>query len=117
MAQASDAFASPLVANDMDDREEAGMTPRRLDARSFSPVQRTLRVAFLIVVATMAGALAERRLGRECAPMFGGIIALMPSAPISIAGAIAGFFVSIVLAALFFLLIEIAHNTRNPFSP
>ena len=37
-----------------------------------------------------------------------GIIALMPSAPFSIAGALAGFFDSIVLAALF-LLIEIAH--------
>ena len=40
----------------------------------------------------------------------------MPSAPYSIAGALAGFFVSIVLAALFFLLIEIAYNTRNPFN-
>ena len=70
-----------------------------------------------IVVATMAGALAGDEWVSSAAPMFGGIIALMPSAPFSIAGAIAGFFVSIVLAALFFLLVEIAHNTRNPFSP
>jgi hypothetical protein len=41
----------------------------------------------------------------------------MPSAPISIAGAIAGFCISILLTALFFLLVEIAHNTRNPFTP
>ena len=70
-----------------------------------------------IVVATMAGALAGDAWVANAAPMFGGIVALMPSAPFSIAGAIAGFFVSIVLAALFFLLVEIAHNTRNPFSP
>ena len=69
-----------------------------------------------IVVATMAGALAGDTWLANAAPMFGGIIAFMPSAPISIAGAGAGFFVSIVLAALFFLLIEIAYNTRNPFN-
>ena len=69
-----------------------------------------------IVVATMAGALAGDSWLAKAAPMFGGIIALMPSAPYSIAGALAGFFVSIVLAALFFLLIEIAYNTRNPFN-
>jgi hypothetical protein len=70
-----------------------------------------------IVVATMAGALADDAWVANAAPMFGGIIALIPTGPVSIAGAIAGFFVSIVLAALFFLLIEIAHNTRNPFGP
>ena len=69
-----------------------------------------------IVVATMAGALAGDAWLANAAPMFGGIIALMSSAPYSIAGAIVGFFVSIVLAALFFLLIEIAYNTRNPFN-
>jgi hypothetical protein len=69
-----------------------------------------------IVVATMAGALAGDSWLAKATPMFGGIIALMPSAPYSIAGALAGFFVSIVLAALFFLLIEIAYNTRNPFN-
>lgn len=69
-----------------------------------------------IVVATMAGALAGDTWLANAVPMFGGIIALMPSAPISIAGAGAGFFVAIVLAALFFLLIEIAYNTRNPFN-
>ena len=55
-----------------------------------------------IVVATMAGALAGDAWVANAAPMFGGIVALMPSAPISIAGAIAGFFVSIVLAASVF---------------
>jgi hypothetical protein len=69
-----------------------------------------------IVVATMAGALAGDSWLAKATPMFGGIIALMPSTPYSIAGALAGFFVSIVLAALFFLLIEIAYNTRNPFN-
>jgi hypothetical protein len=69
-----------------------------------------------IVVATLAGALAGDAWLANAAPMFGGIVALMPNAPISVAGAIAGFFASIVPAALFFLLIEIAHNTRNPFS-
>lgn len=70
-----------------------------------------------IVVATMAGALAGDEWVSGAAPMFGGVVALMPSAPISVAGAIAGFFISIILTALFFLLVEIAHNTRNPFSP
>ena len=74
-----------------------------------------------IVVATMAGALAGDAWVANAAPMFGGIVALMPSASISIAGAIAGaiagFFISILLTALFFVLVEIAHNTRNPFGP
>ena len=69
-----------------------------------------------IVVATMAGALAGDTWLANTAPMFGGIVALMPSVPISIAGAGAGFFVSVLLAAFFFLLIEIAYNTRNPFN-
>jgi hypothetical protein len=70
-----------------------------------------------IVVATMAGALAGDAWLTSAAPMFGRIIALIPSTPISIAGAVAGFFISVLLTALFFLLVEIAHNTRNPFSP
>jgi hypothetical protein len=70
-----------------------------------------------VVVATAAGALAGDSWITNAAPMFGSIVALLPSAPISIAGAVAAFFVSIVLAALFFLLIEIANNTRNPFGP
>ena len=70
-----------------------------------------------VVVATMAGALAGDGWITNAAPMFGSVLALLPSAPISIAGALAAFFVSIVLAALFFLLIEIANNTRNPFGP
>ena len=74
-------------------------------------------VLIFVVVATMAGALAGDGWLTSAAPMFGSIIALVPPAPISIAGAVGGFFVSIVLAALFFLLIEIANNTRNPFGP
>jgi hypothetical protein len=70
-----------------------------------------------VVVATMAGALAGDGWITKAAPMFGSVLSLLPSAPISIAGAVAAFFVSIVLAALFFLLIEIANNTRNPFGP
>ena len=70
-----------------------------------------------IVVATMAGALAGDAWVAGAIPMFSGLIAFISAGPVSIAGAIAGFFVSTVLTALFFLLIEIAHNTRNPFSP
>ena len=70
-----------------------------------------------IVVATMAGALAGDAWLANATPMLVGIITLIPSAPISIAGALAGFFISVLLTALFFLLVEIAHNTRNPFSP
>jgi hypothetical protein len=70
-----------------------------------------------IVAATMAGALAGDAWVANAAPIFRGIIALMPSAPISVAGAIAGFCISILLTALFFLLVEIADNTRNPFGP
>jgi len=44
------------------------------------------------------------------------ILALIFIVVATMAGALAGFFVSIVLAALFFLLIEIAYNTRNPFN-
>jgi hypothetical protein len=51
-----------------------------------------------VVVATMAG----DGWITNAAPMFGSVLALLPSAPISIAGAVAAFFVSIVLAALFF---------------
>ena len=69
-----------------------------------------------IVVATMVGALAGDAWLAKAAPVFGGIIARMPSVPYSIVGAIAGFFVAIVLAASFFVLIEIAYNTRNPFN-
>jgi hypothetical protein len=74
-------------------------------------------VLISVVVATVAGALAGDSWVTNAAPIFGNIVTLIPSTPISIVGAIAGFFISIVLAALFFLLIEIAHNTRNPFSP
>lgn len=74
-------------------------------------------VLISVVVATVAGALTGDSWVTNAAPIFGNIVTLIPSTPISIVGAIAGFFISIVLAALFFLLIEIAQNTRNPFSP
>ena len=35
---------------------------------------------------------------------------------LSIVGALAGFFISTILVALFFLCVEIAINTRNPFN-
>ena len=57
-----------------------------------------------------------RFLGRECHADVRRHNCAHAERAVSIAGAIAGFFVSIVLAALFFLLIEIAHNTRNPFN-
>jgi hypothetical protein len=74
-------------------------------------------VLIFIVFATTAGALAGDEWFARAVPMISSIVALMPGAPVSIVGAVAGFFVSIVLVALFFLLIEIANNTRNPFSP
>ena len=47
----------------------------------------------------------------------GAIGALAGARGISIVGALAGFFISTILVALFFLCVEIAHNTRNPFNP
>ena len=70
-----------------------------------------------IVVSTMAGALAGQDWLSNTFPSLGGAVATL-SAPrgISIFGAVAGFFVSTILVALFFLLVEIANNTRNPFN-
>jgi hypothetical protein len=92
--------------------EGAGMGAVR---RAVIFVAQILALIF-IVVATMAGALAGDGWLSGLAPMFSGIAPFAAGAPVSIAGALAGFFVSTVLTALFFLLIEIAHNTRNPFS-
>ena len=89
------------------------MTTREANRVRFAPVPANAIAHNIHRVIMAWGALGERR------SRYGyglGIIALMPSAPFSIAGAIAGFFVSIVLVVLFFLLIEIAHPTRNPFS-
>ena len=64
-----------------------------------------------IVVATIAGALAGEDWLASTFPMLG---AIGPRG-VSIAGALAGFFISTILVALFFLCVEIAYNTRNPF--
>ena len=65
-----------------------------------------------IVVATIAGALAGEDWLASTFPMLG---AIGPRG-VSIAGALAGFFISTILVALFFLCVEIAYNTRNPFN-
>ena len=64
-----------------------------------------------IVVATIAGALAGGDWLASTFPMLGAI----GTRGISIVGALAGFFISTILVALFFLCVEIAYNTRNPF--
>ena len=70
-----------------------------------------------IVVSTMAGALAGQDWLANAVPALGGFMAALSSlGGVSILGAIAGFFVSTILVALFFLAVEIANNTRNPFN-
>jgi hypothetical protein len=64
-----------------------------------------------IVVATLAGALAGENWLTSTFPM----LAAIGTRGISIVGALAGFFISTMLVALFFLCVEIAYNTRNPF--
>jgi hypothetical protein len=71
-----------------------------------------------IVISTMAGALAGLDWLANTFPVLG-ILAdtrLADMRGVSIFGAVAGFFISTMLAALFFLLVEIAHNTKNPFN-
>jgi hypothetical protein len=71
-----------------------------------------------IVVATMAGALAGQDWLSHSIPILGGGMTALPvTQGISILGAFVGFFISTILAAVFFLIVEIAHNTRNPFNP
>jgi hypothetical protein len=49
-------------------------------------------------------------------PVLGNAIVLLTGTPgIPIFGALLGFIVSTILAAIFFVLVEIAYNTRNPF--
>ena len=69
-----------------------------------------------IVVSTMAGALAGQDWLSNALPSLSGVFASLPGAGISIFGAVAGFFVSTILVAIFFLAVEIANNTRNPFN-
>ena len=66
--------------------EGAGMATVR---RAVIFVAQILALLF-VVVATMAGALAGDGWITNAAPMFGSVLALLPSAPISIAGAVAG---------------------------
>jgi hypothetical protein len=69
-----------------------------------------------IVLATMAGALAGDN-WLTYVPLLGSAIVLLTGTPgIPIFGAFVGFFVSTMLAAIFFLLVEITYNTRNPFN-
>jgi len=70
-----------------------------------------------IVGSTMAGALAGQDWLSTAVPSLGGAFpSLSGPRGISIFGAMAGFFVSTILVALFFLAVEIANNTRNPFN-
>jgi hypothetical protein len=75
-----------------------------------------------IVVSTMAGALAGQDWLTNTFPVLGGVLAILADTRladmggVSIFGAVAGFFISTMLVALFLLLVEIAHNTRNPFN-
>jgi len=72
---------------------------------------------FFIVFSTMAGALAGQDWLSNALPSLGGAFAsLSARTGISIFGAVAGFFVSTILVAIFFLAVEIANNTRNPFN-
>ena len=65
-----------------------------------------------IIISTMAGALAGEDWLASTFPAIGGKFTGTPG---MIAGALAGFFVSTMMAALFFLCVEITRNTRNPF--
>ena len=69
-----------------------------------------------IVASTMAGALAGQDWLSNAVPALGGFVAALSGPGVSVVGAIAGFFVSTIFVALFFLAVEIANNTRNPFN-
>jgi hypothetical protein len=74
-----------------------------------------LALAF-IVLATVAGALAGDK-WLSYVPILGNAIVLLTGTPgIPIFGAIVGFFASTMVTAIFFLFVEIAYNTRNPFT-
>ena len=69
-----------------------------------------------IVFATAAGALAGDK-WLTYVPILGNAIVLLTGTPgIPIVGAVIGFFASTMLTAIFFVLVEIAYNTRNPFN-
>ena len=69
-----------------------------------------------IVFATAAGALAGDK-WLTYVPILGNAIVLLTGTPgIPVVGAVVGFFASTMVAAIFFVLVEIAYNTRNPFN-
>ena len=69
-----------------------------------------------IAVSTVAGALLGDSL-LSGIPTLGSATVLLTSVRgISFFGAVAGFFVSTILAAMFYVFVEIAYNTRNPFN-
>ena len=69
-----------------------------------------------IVVSTLAGSLLGDWLLNGMPIIGTAIIASTSIKGISLFGGIAGFLVSTMLAAVFFLLVEVAYNTRNPFN-
>lgn len=70
-----------------------------------------------IVIATLVGALLGQEWLLSGMPILASTMVVQTSAGgISIFGALAGFFISTMLAAVFFVVVEIAHNTRNPFN-
>lgn len=69
-----------------------------------------------IIFASIAGALAGDK-WLTYVPILGNAIVLLTGTPgIPVVGALIGFFTSTMLTAFFFVLVEIAHNTRNPFN-
>jgi hypothetical protein len=69
-----------------------------------------------ILFATLAGALAGDK-WLAYVPILGNAIVLLTGTPgIPIVGAVIGFFASTMVTAIFFVLVDIAHNTRNPFN-
>jgi amino acid transporter len=83
--------------------------------RAVIVVAQVLALVF-IVLATVAGALAGDN-WLTYVPLLGNVIVLLTGTPgIPIFGALIGFFASTMVSAIFYLLVEIAHNTRNPFN-
>jgi hypothetical protein len=69
-----------------------------------------------IVFATAAGALAGDK-WLSYVPILGNAIVLLTGTPaIPVVGAVIGFFAATMVTAIFFVLVDIAHNTRNPFN-
>ena len=70
-----------------------------------------------IVIATLGGALLGQDWLLDGVPTLVSTMVVQTNVGgISVFGALAGFFVSTMLAATFFVFVEIAYNTRNPFN-